>query len=90
MVFRIAESDEDGGHVVRVEGDLNAEAAGTLREHLARNGVSTVVLDLSQVRSTDREGADFLREAERLGLELRGTSPYLELLIGRRQRGEST
>lgn len=90
MVFRITESEEGAEHVVRVDGDLNAEAAETLRSSLAENGARKVTLDLSQVRSTDREGAEFLVWAERLGLELRGTSPYLELLIQRRKSVEST
>jgi hypothetical protein len=38
-------------------------------------------LDLSELQSADHEGVEILRELVGLGAEVRGASPYIELLL---------
>lgn len=85
MVFRISQPEQGDGRIVRIGGDLDDEAATTLRQQLdLSNGREAMpVLDVSEVRSVDRSGAELLVQAKRSGCELRGMSRFLELLIQR-------
>lgn len=78
--IRISKTASDRQTVLKVDGRLKAddveELAGAYR---SAQGAS--VLDLSDLQSADRAGVETLRELVSMGAELRGASPYIELLM---------
>ena len=80
MVVRIETSCEADQTVLWVDGYLKLEDVGELvREYRSAQG--SRVLDLSSLYSADAEGLDCLRQLIAIGAEIRGTSPYIALLL---------
>ena len=85
MTARITESDEAGGHVIRVEGALCGEDA-TLVDRLCADamsrGNSPVLLDINGLMYLDEASADVLRRLRNTaGVVLRGCCLFNERLI---------
>jgi anti-anti-sigma factor len=67
--FGAHEEDVGGWHVVRVTGEVDAGTAGllpTLVVYAVRRGARQVCLDLSDLESVDRSGAEALRRCARV------------------------
>ena len=66
--------------VVTIAGQL---AKGTVRElhDLCRSIEGDMALELSDLSLADAEGLEALRELEGRGIELRGVSPFIRLLL---------
>ena len=80
MAVRIVTGREANLTVFRVDGYLTVDDIGELdREYRSAEGPR--VIDLSNLQSADAEGVKCLRELILLGAEIRGTSPYIELLL---------
>ena len=71
--------------VLRVDGWLEDDAADELRR-VARTEERPLVLDLTGVRSADARGLQTLLELADEGVELRGHSDHLGLLLARASR----
>ncbi len=80
MAVHIETRSEHSKTTVSVAGRL--EGSG-VREFLniCHSIEGTMVIDLSGLRSGDSEGLDAIRELNREGAELRGVSPFIELLL---------
>ena len=80
MAIRIFKTTDDLQTVLKVDGWLKADDVEELTQaYEATEG--TTVLDLSELQSADRDGAEVLRKLIVLGVEIRGASPYIELLL---------
>ena len=80
IAYRLSSSSSGDGALIRVEGALDAEGAAALRRECRSDG-TTVRLDLSELRSADRDGIEALRSLAGEGAELTGASPYVQLLL---------
>ena len=80
VAVRITTTVSENQTVLKVDGWLKGDAVGELRRTY-RSIPTPTVLDLSDLQSPDREGAALLRELLSVGVELRGTAPYMELLL---------
>jgi ABC-type transporter Mla MlaB component len=66
---------------LKLDGALTGEEGPELRR--ACGGVKgRLALDLTDLRSVDRQGVGVLRELRAQGAEIVGASPYIELLLG--------
>ena len=80
MAIRVSVISEAGETVLRVDGHLKTEDVDELaREY--RSVKRPPVLDLSNLNSADSAGVDCLRQLIVQGAHVRGTSPYLDLLL---------
>jgi carbon storage regulator len=80
MSIRITRTSDAGGTVLQVDGQLCSENLAELtKEHRSAEGA--LILDLSNLQSTDPAGVVVLLELVSLGAEIRGASPYIELLL---------
>lgn len=80
MTFRIITDREDGGHVVRLAGDLRTEGAPALLRVLA--GLpGPVRVDCTDLRAIDEAGLAVLRTLPARGVRLTGVSPYWRLRL---------
>ena len=80
MAIRISMTADERRTVLKVDGHLKAEDV----EELAgayRSAQGAMSLDLSELHSADRAGVETLRELVSIGAEIRGASPYIELLM---------
>ena len=66
--------------VVTIAGRLTASAIGDLQKKCSPIEGS-LTLDLSGLVSADDEGLVALRELEKQGAEIRGSSPFIRLLL---------
>jgi hypothetical protein len=82
MSIRITKIVDTDTTVLNVAGALNSEHIGLLY-HVFRDINGPVTLELSALQSADRVGVAKLLEIASLGAELRGASPYIELLLER-------
>jgi hypothetical protein len=80
VAVRITMTVEAPQTVLRIDGRLRSEDVDELTAAL-RSVQGTAILDLSELQSADREGADVLRKLVSLGAEVRGASPYIQLLL---------
>jgi hypothetical protein len=80
MSIRVSVTPEPRWTVLKVDGWLNAEDIDELTRAF-RSVRGATVLDLSDLQSADRPGVGVLRELISLGTEIRGASPYIELLL---------
>ena len=80
MAFRISSRSEEGGHVVRIEGRLDA---ATIPDLLATSRAvgSPLRLDLSGLRSADVDGVEALCLLAEAEAELTEMSPYIRQLV---------
>ncbi len=84
MSVRITSIAESTETVIHVAGKLRTEDVGELEREA--NGVTgLLVLDVSDLTSTDAAGAESLKALARSGAELRGVSTYLALLLERNE-----
>ncbi len=82
MSIRITKTADAHETVLRIDGRLHSENVAELtREFQGIDG--PVALDLSELQSSDPDGVAMLLEIGSLGAELRGASPYIELLLKR-------
>ncbi len=80
VTIRISKTADERQTVLKVDGRLKADDVGELA--LAyRSARGATVLDLSELQSADRACVAVLKELVALGAEVRGASPYLELLM---------
>jgi len=77
---RITKIVDDPQTVLRIDGRLRSEDVDELVK-VFRSVQGATVLDLSELQSADRQAAEVLRELLALGVEVRGASPYIELLL---------
>lgn len=80
MSIRIRTIAEAGRTVVKVDGRLKEADLEELSKVVPSVQMGTV-LELSELRSADRAALERLRELISLGVEVRGASPYIELLL---------
>ena len=80
MDLHVSVSRELGATVVHVDGRLAINGVGDLQNTIG-NTVGPVVLDLSNLLSADDAGVATLRLLIGCGVQLRGTSPYVSLLL---------
>ena len=80
MEVRIETTSEEATTVVKVTGRLAGAGVQELQRicHAVSGGL---VLDLSDLVSTDEEGEEAIRALTRSEAEVRGASPYLRLLL---------
>ena len=83
MSYRISCSVREGGQLIRVEGDLDRDAAAALRREYY-SAETTVLLDLSGLRRAAPNGIEVLQSLVADGAELTGASPYILLLLEQR------
>ena len=82
MTIRIHRTSSADRTVLQIDGWLRAEDVDELvREYEAVLG--PVVLELSNLQSADPAGVRALLEFNRLGAQIQGASPYVELLLER-------
>ena len=80
MTVRIRKTCESNQTVLWVDGYLNAEDVDELdREYRSAQG--PIALELMNLLSADSAGTECLRELISLGVEIRGNSPYITLLL---------
>lgn len=80
MTVRISKELDSGVTVIRVEGRLESNDVATLDAE-CREVTGPAALELSKLRSTDTDGVRALRKVISLGIEVRGASKYIELLL---------
>ena len=80
MTVRIRNTCESNQTVLWVDGYLTVENVSDL-DRECRSSQESPVLDLSNLQSADSAGVKCLRELGSLGTEIRGTSPYIALLL---------
>ena len=76
----ITATTERRRNVLRIMGRLRADDVPVLEERCSEIGPSDV-LDLAELQSADAAGSQKLRELASEGVEIRGASPYVQLLI---------
>jgi len=80
MSIRITRTSDACGTVLQVDGELCSENVAELtKEHRSVEG--SAILDLSNLSSADPAGVEVLLELVSLGTQIRGASPYIELLL---------
>ena len=80
MSVRITSVTESTKTVIHIAGKLRTEDVGEL-EREASGVTVPLVLDVSELTSTNTAGAEGLKAWAHRGAELRGVSTYLELLL---------
>ncbi len=80
MSIRITRTSNAGGTVLQVDGHLCSENVAELTKE-QRSAGGSLVLELSNLQSVDPDGVDLLLELISLGAQIRGASPYIELLL---------
>ena len=80
LMIRINATTELQRTVFRIDGRLTAEDVPVLDKKCSEAG-RPHMLDLSNLRSADAAGSKKLRELASSGVEIRGASPYLKLLL---------
>jgi hypothetical protein len=79
-MIRITHTIELQRTVFRIDGRLTEDDVPVLETTCAEVG-RPHLLDLSGLKSADAAGSEKLRELASSGVEIRGASPYLRLLI---------
>jgi hypothetical protein len=80
MVVRITKTNGSGQTVLKVDGLLQSMDVDSLHREWATIA-GPAALELSELRSADSSGVDAIHRLKAEGAELRGVSPYLELLL---------
>jgi ABC-type transporter Mla MlaB component len=80
MPIRVQQTSDDYETVLKIDGRLMSDDIDGLAEVL-RSVAGATALDLSDLQSADAAGVRLLRETIALGAEVRGASPYMELLL---------
>jgi anti-anti-sigma regulatory factor len=80
MSIRITKTSDACGTVLQIDGQLCMKNVAELtKEHRLVEG--PLVLGLSDLQSADPVGVEVLRELVSMGAQIRGASPYIELLL---------
>ena len=80
MSIRITRTSDVRETVLRVDGQLRSENVAELtKEHGSVDGL--LVLELSNLQSADTAGVVVLQGLISMGAQIRGASPYIELLL---------
>jgi hypothetical protein len=66
--------------VIHVAGELGGVAVAELKR-VCRGTAGPLALDLANLRSSDADGVQFIRELITQGATLLGVTPYIELLV---------
>jgi ABC-type transporter Mla MlaB component len=83
MSIRITRISDAHETVLRIDGQLrSADVAELAKEYRSVDG--TLVLELSNLQSADPAGVEVLLELVSMGVQMRGASPYIELLLKQR------
>lgn len=88
MTVRIEITSDDAKTIVSVAGRLTGVAVEELR-NACEPIDGAFVLDLSALRSADAPGLDLIRRLGENGAEVRGASPFVQLLLDAAPREES-
>ena len=80
MSIRVTTRLDAGRTVVHIAGRFDAGDLDELAKLISADHVPRVV-DLSELQSADAEGARMLRELVSSGSQIRGASPYIEMLL---------
>jgi anti-anti-sigma regulatory factor len=80
VTIRIDTTHNESATVVYVAGRLKGDAVGELSSECARIG-GPFTLDLDDLVSADAAGIRLLRGLHKSGAEVRGLTPYLQLLV---------
>jgi anti-anti-sigma regulatory factor len=86
MDLRLTVNREATATAVHVDGRLTADGVHDLESTVA-GAAGPVVLDLTNLLSVDDAGVAALRLLTGRGVQLRGTSPYVSLLLREDQPG---
>jgi hypothetical protein len=81
-MLRIETIREGSTTVVRIDGDLEGEGVSEL-ERLLSQAVGQLALELANLTHADGRGLGTIRRLESEGVELRGASPFVALLLAR-------
>ncbi len=80
MTIRVTTAVATTFTVIRIEGELTSSCVPDMKT--ACESVSLpLCLDLSGLRSADRDGIQALQSLSEAGAELRGASPYINQLL---------
>lgn len=80
MAVRITRTMDADETILQVDGQLRFEDVDELaREYRSVQG--PLVLELSNLQSADTVGVETLLELASMGAEIRGVSPYVDLLL---------
>ncbi len=82
MNVRITRELENDATILHIDGDLRSEDVSTLNSE-SRKLTGQVILELSQLQSADTSGVSALLEIASTGVEFRGTSGYLKMLLAK-------
>jgi anti-anti-sigma regulatory factor len=78
--IRIIKTSNAPETVLQIDGQLRAEdVAELVKEQRSVDG--PLVLELSNLQSADEVGVNVLLELISIGAQIRGASPYIELLL---------
>ena len=80
MGIRIIKTSNDRETVLRIDGQLRVENVAELTKEY-RSVEGPLVLDLSNLQSADEAAVDVLLDLMSTGIQIRGASPYIELLL---------
>ena len=80
MDLRLTVNREGGSTVVHVDGRLAVRGVDDL-ERAVTDATGTVILDLTNLLSADDAGVAALRLLRQRGVQLKGASPYVMLLL---------
>jgi hypothetical protein len=80
MPIRVKTTFDANETVLKIDGRLMSEDVDDLAQ-VFRSVEGATALDLSDLLSADRSGVEILRGLISLGAEVRGASPYIELLL---------
>ena len=80
MNVRVTRFNEGKRTVLKIDGRLRSVDVSELDQE-AHSVKGPLVLDLSELMSADKVGIEGLRELQADGAELRGASPYVQMLL---------
>ncbi len=80
MIIRVSTAEGETVTTVRIEGKLTGVSVPDVRA-ACESANPPLRLDLSGLRSADRDGIRALRSLSEAGAELRGASPYIYQLL---------
>ena len=80
MTIRVSTAAGETVTTIRIEGQLTSSSVPDVRA-ACDSANPPLLLDLSGLRSADRDGIQALQSLSEAGAELRGASPYINQLL---------
>ena len=80
MTIRVSTEAGEAFTTIRIEGQLTSASVPDVRA-ACESANSPLRLDLSGLRSADRDGIRALQSLSKVGAELHGASPYINQLL---------